>query len=519
MLKFHVKYAWQVLCKQTLVYVVCYTAFCSTLGDAAEVDPKQCLIWGPGLKSHFNLPVRYFYIQAVDVKGEKLTDSVGETAFQVTVTQAVGEERVRLRVDILDRHDGVYIVRLKPFSAPENILVSVKYGEEHVAESPYKVKGPVYQEKCYCPVANITRWYEELECPASYDQIDLDLSHFPIIDMDKVAPEAVSRFSNHGRHSLCHYKIIDNKVYRKTHGSIVDFKMFMDAILLSLVRKVRMPDVEFFVNLGDWPLEKRKPENGGIPILSWCGSDSTFDVVMPTYDITEATLEMLGRVSLDMFSVQANTGPKWADKSEVAFWRGRDSREERLKLAELSQKHPDMVDAALTFMFFFPKNEEKYGPTVKPVSFFDFFKSKYQLNIDGTVAAYRFPYLLAGDAVVLKQDSEYYEHFYKRLSPWRHYIPLKRDLSDIFDQIKWARNHDDEAHAIAQNAQQFARENLHPAEIFCYHVKLFEAVSKRLKKKPVVTEGFELLEHPTDSYDSLCECKRLKKKSSKKDEL
>lgn len=31
-----------------------------------------------------------------------------------------------------------------------------------------------------------------------------------------------------------------------------------------------------------------------------------------------------------------------------------------------------------------------------------------------------------------------------------------------------------QAHAIAQNAQQFARENLHPAEIFCYHVKLFE---------------------------------------------
>lgn len=80
------------------------------------------------------------------------------------------------------------------------------------------------------------------------------------------------------------------------------------------------------------------------------------------------------RVSLDIFSVQANTGPKWAEKSEIAFWRGRDSRQERLALAELSRKRPDMVDAALTFMFFFPKNEEKYGPTVKPVSFFDFFK-------------------------------------------------------------------------------------------------------------------------------------------------
>lgn len=72
--------------------------------------------------------------------------------------------------------------------------------------------------------------------------------------------------------------------------------------------------------------------------------------------------------------MQANTGPKWANKSNVAFWRGRDSRQERLSLVELSREHPDMVDAALTFMFFFPKDEQKYGATVKPISFFDFFK-------------------------------------------------------------------------------------------------------------------------------------------------
>nr|KAG5708979.1 hypothetical protein BaRGS_004618 [Batillaria attramentaria] len=283
---------------------------------------------------------------------------------------------------------------------------------------------------------------------------------------------------------------------------------------------VRLPDVEFFVNLGDWPLEQQKPEDGAIPIVSWCGSDSTLDIIIPTYDITEATLEMLGRVTLDIFSVQANTGPKWPDKSQVAFWRGRDSRQERLQLAELSQKHPDMIDAALTNMFFFPKNEEKYGPNVKPISFFDFFKSKYQINVDGTVAAYRLPYLLAGDSVVLKQDSEYYEHFYKRLTPWEHYIPFKRDLSDLLDKIQWAREHDEEAQKISKNAQEFVRENLHPAEILCYHVKVFEEISKRLTKKPVATEGFELLEHPTDKFDSVCECKRLKKTAGKKrDEL
>lgn len=79
------------------------------------------------------------------------------------------------------------------------------------------------------------------------------------------------------------------------------------------------------------------------------------------------------------------------------------------------------------------------------------FQHKYQLNIDGTVAAYRFPYLLAGSSVVLKQDSDYYEHFYKDLVPNVHYIPFKRDLSNLLNQIKWAQEHDTEVKAFFLN--------------------------------------------------------------------
>lgn len=50
--------------------------------------------------------------------------------------------------------------------------------------------------------------------------------------------------------------------------------------------------MEFFVNLGDWPLSSHKNK---FPIFSWCGSNSTLDIVMPTYDITESSLENMGR--------------------------------------------------------------------------------------------------------------------------------------------------------------------------------------------------------------------------------
>lgn len=66
------------------------------------------------------------------------------------------------------------------------------------------------------------------------------------------------------------------------------------AVLFQIFVQVRLPDMEFFVNLGDWPLEKRKSAEIH-PIFSWCGSNNTRDIVMPTYDLTESVLETMGR--------------------------------------------------------------------------------------------------------------------------------------------------------------------------------------------------------------------------------
>lgn len=103
-----------------------------------------------------------------------------------------------------------------------------------------------------------------------------------------------------------------------------------------------------------------------------------------------------------------------------------------------------------------------------------FLQYRYQINMDGTVAAYRFPYLLAGGSLVFKQDSVYYEHFYSNLKPWKHYVPFKRDLSDLVSRIKWAINNDVEARKIAQNGRKYAEDNLLPQDVICYHAVLFQ---------------------------------------------
>ncbi|XP_063248461.1 protein O-glucosyltransferase 2 isoform X2 [Prinia subflava] len=432
----------------------------------------------------------------------------GRPRAEVKIT-APEEQFTRVGVQVLDRKDGSFLVRYRMYASYKSLRIEVKTGDKHVAKSPYILKGPIYHENCDCPQEESSAWLEEMNCPQTISQIQRDLANFPTVDPDKIAKEIPQRFGQ--RQSLCHYTIKDNEVYIKTYGEHVGFRIFMDAILLSLTRKVKMPDVEFFVNLGDWPLEKRKPPQDLHPIFSWCGSSESKDIVMPTYDLTDSVLETMGRVSLDMMSVQANTGPSWEDKNTTAFWRGRDSRKERLELVKLSRKYPEIIDAAFTNFFFFKHDESLYGPIVKHISFFDFFKYKYQINIDGTVAAYRLPYLLAGNSVVLKQDSIYYEHFYNELQPWKHYIPFKSDLSDLLEKLQWAKDHDEEAKNIAKSGQEFARNNLMGDHIFCYYFKLFQEYASLLVSEPKIREGMEKVQQPDDDLFP-CTCHRRKAK-------
>jgi len=474
--------------------------------NGKNVDVALCLVWGPGLKTDFVVPARYFYIQAVDKQGENFTVSAGAEAFTVNLWSSA-DPRVRVWKQVLDRHDGTYIVRFRLYKSYRDLRVDVQHQGQHVAGSPYTMPGVVYHDKCDCPEASLPAWLNTMDCPASYPQIKRDLSVFPSINMSESVDEAVARFNQKGAHSLCHYVVQDNKIYRRTFGEHVGFKMFMDAILLSLTRKVHLPDIEFLINLGDWPLEKRKVSEKILPIMSWCGSEDTRDIIMPTYDLTESTLETMGRVSLDMLSVQANTGPKWHNKTDIAFWRGRDSRQERLDLVVMSRQNPDLIDAKMTNMFFFKKDPEKYGDLVKHISFFDFFKHKYQINLDGTVAAYRMPYLLAGDSLILKQDSPYYEHFYKDLQPGVHYLSIKRDLSDLLEKIRWARDNPTQAEQIALAGQRYARDKLLARDVFCYHALLFKDYSSRLVATPVVRDDMELVAQD-NSHESKCDCHR-----------
>ena len=383
---------------------------------------------------------------------------------------------LRYARDLLYTGDGLFILRIKNFEECENVEMSVTYRDKNIKGSPFCIK-ELIPEHCKCP-KKLENVMESLKCPSTIKQIDLDLRPFKNLDFREIKKEIKRRFNNFRTSSLCNYVIKSNKVYRKCYGAYTGFKMFMDAMLISLTNKAKLPDLEFFINLGDWPLVKKSPQI--IPIFSWCGSTETLDIVLPTYDLTESVLNAMHRVTLDMLSVQKEQW-KWHDKVEKAFFRGRDSRRERLELIDIARYNPSLFNASITNFFFFTNEAERYGPKAPHISFIDFFKYKYQISIDGTVAAYRLPYLLAGNSVVLKQDSPYYEHFYHSLQKFKHYVPFHRDPKlDLVQKVKWLRTNDDQAKKIMENGRDFVRKNLMPSNIFCYYLLALQVTFSKL---------------------------------------
>lgn len=147
------------------------------------------------------------------------------------------------------------------------------------------------------------------------------------------------------------------------------------------------------------------------------------------------------------------------------------------------------------------------------------FQYKYQVNVDGTVAAYRFPYLMLGDSLVLKQDSQYYEFFYGRLQPGVHYVPVRRNLSDLLEKIKWARENDARAQEMAAAGQMLARDLLQPSRLYCYYRRVLQAYAERQAGAPLRHPDMELVPQP-DDHTAACACARGSRGGvGKKDEL
>lgn len=88
------------------------------------------------------------------------------------------------------------------------------------------------------------------------------------------------------------------------------------------------------------------------------------------------------------------------------------------------------------------------------------------IDIEGNGYSGRLKYLLWSHRPLLLVDRPHKEFFFEFLKEWEHYIPVKRDLSDLVEKAKWCKDNYDKALQIAENAYQFSK--IHLTRNACY---------------------------------------------------
>jgi len=92
---------------------------------------------------------------------------------------------------------------------------------------------------------------------------------------------------------------------------------------------------------------------------------------------------------------------------------------------------------------------------------------QFAIDVDGVSNAFSnlFIRLLYGCCVIkIASPFGYTQWYYDRLEPWRHFVPVRADLTDLIDAITWCRGHPRDCREIAAAGQEVAMAMTHEVE-------------------------------------------------------
>ena len=364
----------------------------------------------------------------------------------------------------------------------------------------------------------VNEWSERIKHdPSKFSDIREFLQYASKINGYNVPLEKINRFIEkwYGNNCLIRteYPIIEND---RGMTNVKD-------MLETLCKSREVPDIELFINKRDYPLiTKREFEpyehifdtenyplishnyNTYLPILSMVTTDKHSDIPFPTHEdwARVSTQEDRKFFYPDCRDYNYDFSTKWSEKIPTAVFRGASTgcgvsieTNPRLKASFLSKSSPiengyKLLDAGITKWNLRPRKimGNKYLQIIEPSNIGlelvggltpeEQSKYKYILNIDGHVTAFRLSLELSMGSVVFLVESKYRIWYMRYLKPGVHYIPVKSDLSDLYEKIRWCRQNDKECEKISKNAKEFYDKYLTKNGILDYLQYLFIKIKK-----------------------------------------
>ncbi len=205
------------------------------------------------------------------------------------------------------------------------------------------------------------------------------------------------------------------------------------------------------VNTSD---KKVGDEYSGLRMLSFSTDDENYNNVCPDfifnhwtevqiddYEDTRKNLELLG-----------NEKPE----TDMLGWRGANTHHNRNFLV----RYDDKKDFDVEFIVWDRSNPERLTCT-NYVSMEDHVRKwRYLIDIEGHGWSARLKFFFFSKRLLFIQDRPHKEWFFPKLIPWKHYVPVKRDLSDLLENLQKIKQNEELEKEIITNAFNFAQENL-----------------------------------------------------------
>ena len=169
----------------------------------------------------------------------------------------------------------------------------------------------------------------------------------------------------------------------------------------------------------------------------------------------------------------------------------------RLKAAEIGKNYPEIFDIGITDWNARPKKSKNKPVDIIDSRNFSFslkekivdeekFKYKYILHIDGHVSAYRLGGELNSGSVILKVESKNIQWISHLLEAYIHYVPIKKDLSDLVEKYEWCENNEKACEKIINNSKLIYKKFLSKDGILSYTGTLINKLSSLQAKEGLI---------------------------------
>ena len=198
----------------------------------------------------------------------------------------------------------------------------------------------------------------------------------------------------------------------------------------------------------------------------------------PIYNYEESILLNMNyaRHFEDVYNVDAND-IDFKDKTPVLVWRGADTGYgfgnnipyrpvSRQKLVEDYFHHQGNIDVGLSIVDVNNKandnNNKWHGNYTKPnMNMKELLQYKYLLSVEGNDVATNLKWILYSKSVPFcppfTMNSWILE---EKLMPWRHYIPVNSDFSDLEEKVIWADHHPEHCEYVAKEGRIYMEQFL-----------------------------------------------------------